>query len=148
MSCFWQTTIKLDVHAEPLTDLSYCQYGVYLYKAFGSPCSFAKESTAINNFYIQAIRIEAFFSTSELFSRSIKKPSTPIMSVDREEPTLAYTLPFQLTQTIHRQVQDELSPEKEENRATAQGKVVVITGGGTGIGAVSLKRMHVNLSSC
>lgn len=70
------------------------------------------------------------------------------MSVDREEPTLAYTLPFQLTQKIHRQVQEELSPEREENRATAQGKVVVITGGGTGIGAVSLKRMHVNLSSC
>lgn len=59
------------------------------------------------------------------------------MSTDRTDPNLAFTLPFQLTKTIHRKVQDELQPEKEENRATANGKIVVITGGGTGIGAVS-----------
>lgn len=59
------------------------------------------------------------------------------MSTDRSDPSLAYTLPFQVTNTIHRQVQDELQPETEENRATAMGKIVVVTGGGTGIGAVS-----------
>jgi len=46
------------------------------------------------------------------------------------------TVPFSLTKTIHRQVPDSLQPEKHENRQ--DGKIVVITGGGTGIGAVSL----------
>jgi len=44
------------------------------------------------------------------------------------------TLPFQLTQKIHRSVPDMLRPEKEEN--SQKGKIIVITGGGTGIGAV------------
>jgi hypothetical protein len=56
------------------------------------------------------------------------------MSTDRFDPTLAYTLPFQLTKKIHRNVPPSLSPELEEN--SAKGKIVVITGGGTGIGAV------------
>lgn len=59
------------------------------------------------------------------------------MTTDRTDPTLAYTLPFQLTPTIHRKVSDILQPEREENKAVAQCKIVVITGGGTGIGAVS-----------
>lgn len=71
------------------------------------------------------------------------------MSSDRSDPSLAYTLPFQVTNTIHRKVQDELQPETEENRATAKGKIVVVTGGGTGIGAVSpvltsLSRHHIS----
>lgn len=58
------------------------------------------------------------------------------MSTDRSDPALQFTLPFQLTKTIHRKVQDELQPETEENKAAAKGKIVVVTGGGTGIGAV------------
>jgi len=58
------------------------------------------------------------------------------MSYDRSDPTLVYTLPFQLTKKIHRSVPDSLQPETKENREAAKGKIVVITGGGTGIGAV------------
>jgi len=57
------------------------------------------------------------------------------MSTDRSDPLLAYTLPFQLTKKIHRKVPDLLSPEKKEN--SQKGKIVVITGGGTGIGAAA-----------
>lgn len=60
------------------------------------------------------------------------------MSTDRSDPSLDYTLPFQLTKTIHREVPDELQPEREENRNAAKGKIVLITGGGSGIGAVRL----------
>jgi hypothetical protein len=56
------------------------------------------------------------------------------MSTDRSDPSLGYTLPFQLTKKIHRKVPDILQPEREEN--SQSGKIVVITGGGTGIGAV------------
>jgi hypothetical protein len=56
------------------------------------------------------------------------------MSTDRSDPSLGYTLPFQLTKKIHRKVPDILQPEREEN--SQRGKIVVITGGGTGIGAV------------
>lgn len=64
------------------------------------------------------------------------------MTADCNDPTLAYTLPFQLTPTIHRKVPDILQPERAENKAVAQGKIVVITGGGTGIGAVSNVKLH------
>jgi len=57
------------------------------------------------------------------------------MSTDRSDPTLAYTLPVQLTQTIHRSVPKELQPEDEAN--SQKGKIIVITGGGTGIGAAA-----------
>jgi hypothetical protein len=70
------------------------------------------------------------------------------MSTDRTDPALAFTLPFQLTKTIHRKVPDELQPEKEENRATAKGKIVVITGGGSGIGAVSPANTKPSSSPC
>ena len=56
------------------------------------------------------------------------------MTTDRSDPSLAYTLPFQLTKTIHRTVPDALQPEREENKQ--RDKIVVITGGGRGIGAV------------
>jgi hypothetical protein len=56
------------------------------------------------------------------------------MSTDRSDPSLAWTIPFQLTKKIHRKVPDILLPEREEN--SQKGKIVVITGGGTGIGAV------------
>ena len=52
-----------------------------------------------------------------------------------EEPSLEYTIPFQLTKKLHRKVPDLLSPFKSEN--SQKGKIIVITGGGTGIGAVS-----------
>jgi len=54
---------------------------------------------------------------------------------DRSDPSLTYTLPFQLTKKIHRTVPDNLQPEDKDLHAG--GKIVVITGGGTGIGAVS-----------
>ncbi|ORX98767.1 hypothetical protein BCR34DRAFT_576965 [Clohesyomyces aquaticus] len=59
------------------------------------------------------------------------------MSTDRTDHSLAYTIPFQLTKKIHRTVPPELSPERPEN--SAKGKVIVITGGGTGIGAAAAK---------
>jgi len=53
-------------------------------------------------------------------------------SVDK----LAYTRPFQLTKTIHREkVPYSISDSNPENNQT--GKILVITGGGSGIGAVS-----------
>lgn len=55
------------------------------------------------------------------------------MSTDRSDPALAYTLPFQLTKKIHRKVPAELLPEDKKN--AQPGKIIVITGGGTGIGA-------------
>ena len=51
------------------------------------------------------------------------------------DPTLAYTMPFQLTKKLHRSVYPYISSENPENSQT--GKIIVITGGGTGIGAVS-----------
>jgi len=56
------------------------------------------------------------------------------MSTDRSDPSLGFTLPFQLTKRTHRKVPDILQPERAEN--SQRGKIVVITGGGTGIGAV------------
>ena len=58
------------------------------------------------------------------------------MSFDRSDPALTYTLPFQLTKKIHRTVPDSLNPESPD--LNASGKIVVITGGGSGIGAVSI----------
>lgn len=49
--------------------------------------------------------------------------------------SLCYTLPFQLTKKIHRRVYDQISAAKPANKQ--HGKIVLITGGGTGIGAVS-----------
>jgi NAD(P)-dependent dehydrogenase (short-subunit alcohol dehydrogenase family) len=56
------------------------------------------------------------------------------MSDDTFDP-LANTRPFQITKKIWRDVPPELSPEAPEN--SAEGKIIVITGGGSGIGAVS-----------
>jgi hypothetical protein len=67
------------------------------------------------------------------------------MSTDRSDPNLAYTLPFQLTKKIHRKVPDALQPEKEENNQ--KGKIVVITGGGSGIGAVRKLSCPRNIQS-
>lgn len=58
------------------------------------------------------------------------------MPFDRSDPALTYTLPFQLTKKLHRTVPDNLQPESPD--LDARGKIVVITGGGSGIGAVSL----------
>ena len=59
-----------------------------------------------------------------------------IMSKDRSDPTLAYTVPLQLTDTIHRSVPEILSPENPAN--SAKGKIIIITGGGAGLGAVGI----------
>ena len=56
------------------------------------------------------------------------------MSTDRSDPSLAYTIPYQLTKKIHRNVPEGLLPEKDEN--SQKGKIIVITGGATGIGEV------------
>ena len=47
-----------------------------------------------------------------------------------------YTRPFQLTEKIHRDVPEYLQPEQPQN--SQKGRIIVITGGGTGIGAVCL----------
>ncbi|KAJ4366801.1 hypothetical protein N0V83_007326 [Neocucurbitaria cava] len=59
------------------------------------------------------------------------------MSTDRSDPSLDYTLPFQLTKKIHRKVPDSLQPEREEN--SQKGKIIVITGGGSGLGAAAAR---------
>ena len=46
-----------------------------------------------------------------------------------------YTKPFLLTQTSHRDTYPNISPERPGN--SQAGKIIVITGGGSGIGAVS-----------
>lgn len=51
------------------------------------------------------------------------------------DETLDYTIPFQLTKTIRRDPYDAISPTNPE--LSAAGKVIIITGGGTGLGAVS-----------
>lgn len=58
------------------------------------------------------------------------------MSFDKSDPALTYTLPFQLTKKLHRTVPDNLRPDSPG--LDASGKIVVITGGGSGIGAVSI----------
>ena len=51
-----------------------------------------------------------------------------------QDNSLAYTMPFQLTKKINRDVYDYLSPENKENQQN--GKIILVTGGGSGIGAV------------
>jgi hypothetical protein len=58
------------------------------------------------------------------------------MSTDRDDPSLKYTLPFQLTKKIHRRIPEALQPERPDN--SARGKIIVITGGGAGLGSVGL----------
>lgn len=55
-------------------------------------------------------------------------------NIDKSDPSLALTLPVQLTRTLHRQPYDYILPEHNPQ----PGKIIVITGGGSGIGAVSL----------
>ena len=50
------------------------------------------------------------------------------------DKSLAFTLPYKLTKTIHRQPYDYISTERQQNLQT--GKIILITGGGSGIGAV------------
>ncbi|KAJ5198268.1 short chain dehydrogenase-like protein [Penicillium cinerascens] len=52
-----------------------------------------------------------------------------------EAKSLEYTIPFQLTKTIRRDPYSAISPDNKQNSAV--GKVVLITGGGTGIGAAA-----------
>lgn len=60
------------------------------------------------------------------------------------DETLEYTTPFQLTKTIRRDPYEALSPTNPE--LSAAGKVIIITGGGTGLGAVSL--LHTAVQWC
>lgn len=53
-----------------------------------------------------------------------------------------FTKPFQLTKTIHRDVYPAISPDNPAN--SKNGKIIVITGGGTGIGAVSVPLSLIN----
>lgn len=58
-----------------------------------------------------------------------------------EVDDLQYTRLAQLTGTIHRDVYPLISPDNPANNQ--QGKIILITGGGSGIGAV---RMNSNKS--
>ncbi len=60
---------------------------------------------------------------------------------DRSDPSLQLTLQTQLTRKIHRQVYDLISPTNPAN--SAQGKIVLITGGGSGIGAVVFRPLRL-----
>ncbi|KAK5058537.1 hypothetical protein LTR84_010800 [Exophiala bonariae] len=51
------------------------------------------------------------------------------------DETLEYTTPFQLTKTIRRDPYDAISPTNPE--LSAAGKVIIITGGGSGLGAAA-----------
>ncbi|KAF2731761.1 short chain dehydrogenase-like protein [Polyplosphaeria fusca] len=59
------------------------------------------------------------------------------MSWNLNDKTLQYTIPFQLTKNIVREVPAILSPEDPSN--SVAGKIIVVTGGATGIGAASAK---------
>ncbi|KAH7080703.1 hypothetical protein FB567DRAFT_531522 [Paraphoma chrysanthemicola] len=59
------------------------------------------------------------------------------MSWDHNDKTIEWTIPFQLTRNIIRDVPPFLSPENPEN--SAKGKIIVITGGATGIGAAAAR---------
>jgi hypothetical protein len=48
------------------------------------------------------------------------------------DPSLAYTLPFQLTKKLHRKPYDSILPINNDQ----SGRIILITGGGSGIGAV------------
>jgi hypothetical protein len=56
-----------------------------------------------------------------------------------EPEQLAYTVPFQLTKTIRRDPYDALQG------FSAAGKLIVITGAGSGIGAVSTSTLRAEL---
>jgi FlaA1/EpsC-like NDP-sugar epimerase len=49
-----------------------------------------------------------------------------------------FTTPFQLTKSMHRDVYPAVDPSNPE--LSAKGKVIIITGAGGGIGAVSPER--------
>lgn len=46
-----------------------------------------------------------------------------------------FTTPFQLTRSMHRDVYSEIDPKN--SALSAKGKVIIITGAGGGLGAVS-----------
>ncbi|KAL9638220.1 MAG: hypothetical protein Q9164_001697 [Protoblastenia rupestris] len=54
---------------------------------------------------------------------------------EEADPTLAYTLPYQLTKTLHRNPYKYISASNPKN--SQKGKIILITGGGTGIGAAA-----------
>ena len=58
--------------------------------------------------------------------------------MDTTDHSLAMTLPVQLTKTIHRQPYPFILPENNRQ----DGKIILITGGGTGIGAVNHPPPH------
>ncbi|KAI9844579.1 MAG: hypothetical protein M1838_002144 [Thelocarpon superellum] len=56
---------------------------------------------------------------------------------EQDVDSLAYTKPLQITKTIHRDPYPSLSPDKPE--LSPNGKIVLVTGGGSGIGAAAAK---------
>ena len=56
--------------------------------------------------------------------------------MDNSDPSLGFTLPVQLTRTIHRQPYDYILPENNPQ----PGQIILVTGGGSGIGAVGKKQ--------
>jgi hypothetical protein len=67
---------------------------------------------------------------------SIKDTPTIIKNqVIKMSDSNQFTTPFAITKAVHRDPYPAISPERPEN--SQSGKIIIITGGGSGIGAVS-----------
>jgi hypothetical protein len=58
------------------------------------------------------------------------------MALDSSHPDY-WTQALQFTQTVHRNLYPAIEPSSNKIRCIAQGKIVIVTGAGTGFGAVS-----------
>ncbi|KAJ9614976.1 hypothetical protein H2200_001050 [Cladophialophora chaetospira] len=57
--------------------------------------------------------------------------------MDKADPSLGFTLPFQLTKAIRRDPYAPILPSQAENRQ--DGRIILVTGGGSGIGAAAAR---------
>jgi len=82
----------------------------------------------------QATKELAQQQKSEEVEVKVQEIHTKMGSTSEFDPH-KFTRPFQLTKTIHRGPYPAISPYNPAN--SKKGQIIVITGGGTGIGAVS-----------
>lgn len=66
------------------------------------------------------------------------------MAANAQVDADAYTAPFMLTKSMHRDVYPAVDPVKNLS-ISADGKVLVVTGAGGGLGFVSLACQHMAL---